>query len=260
MEEKLIREHIRILIREALSKILKEEIVSIDDWYARQSEITYEILSMIHRHEKVTFDLMPKTQYLSALKEFVKYGQFMRFPTRYILDWKQLLLENIAKLEVLTSIAGHTQSFPYDEFYDIFDSSEEVQTKQYNLFTRKLDSEVIDGEFTKWAKEKYLETGDKEYITKYQFGPAYEFLDEVYNMDDVLPLFSNGQWVLSDYGLAPLFKLGEEIIRQKDPNEIIVTLNKILDVAHQRSDLAELFIEGGSQALTDITYEPNLVQ
>lgn len=259
MEEKLIKEHIRILIREAIGKILKEEIDSIDDWYSFEYELTREIFSQIQRHEKVTFELIPKTQYHNALKEFMRYGSFMRFPERIIFGWKQLLLGNIVKLEVLTSIAGHTESFPYDEFYDTFNYEEEIQTNQYNLFNNKLDKEIVEGEFTKWAKEKYEETGDKEYIKKYQFGPAYEFLDKVYKMDDVLPLFSNGQWVLSDFGLKPLFKLGEEIIEQTDPNEIIITINRILDVTHQRSDLAELFIEGGSESLTAISNEPSMV-
>lgn len=247
------QEIIRKIIRECINKLIKEDVETIDDWYSRQDELVGEVFSMIRNHEKITFDLMPKEQYLHALREFMQYGKFMRFPERIIFGWKQLLLENIAKLEVLTSLAGHTNDFPFDEFYDTFDYSEEIETRQYNLFTGDLDNETIDGEFTKWAKEKFKETGDKDYLKRYDFGSAYEFLDEVYNMDDVLPLFSNGQWVLSDYGLEPLFRLGEEIIRQEDPNEIIVTINKILDVAHQRSDLAELFIEGGSKSLDYIS-------
>jgi hypothetical protein len=42
-------------------------------------------------------------------------------------------------------------------------------------------------------------------------------------------------------------------IKSKNPNEIIVTINRILDVSHQRSDLAELFIEGGSKSLDYIS-------
>jgi len=250
---------IKILIREYINRILTEEVDTIDDWYSLENELTRDIFYMIKNHEKITFELMPKTQYLNALKEFMKYGSFMRFPERVIFGWKQLLLENIAKLEILTSIAGHTAHFPYDDFYDTFDSEKEIETNQYDLFTGGIENKTIDGEFTKWAKEKYEETGDKKYIKKYQFNPIYEFLDEVYKMDEVLPLFSNGQWVLSDYGLKPLFELGEEIIKQKDPDEIIVTINRILDVAHQRSDIAELFIEGGSKSLTAITNDPNLV-
>lgn len=59
--------------------------------------------------------------------------------------------------------------------------------------------------------------------------------------------------MISDYGTEPLMKLGYEMARQEKPEEIIVTINRILDVAHQRSDLAEIFIEGGSASLDYIS-------
>ncbi len=244
---------IRKIIREQIDNLLREDIESVNNWNNFKDELTGQILLMIKNGEKVTFDLIPVSQYHHALKEFMQYGKFMRFPEKYIFQWKQLLLENIAKLEVLTAISGHTSHFPFDEFYDIFNYQKEYQTQQLNLFSRKLEHEKTKGEFSEWAKEKYKETGDKDYLKDYNFGAAYEFLDEVYKIEDILPLFSNGQWVLSDYGLEPLFKLGEEILSQDDPNEIIVTINKILDVSHQRSDLAELFIEGGSKSLDYIS-------
>ena len=49
---------------------------------------------------------------------------------------------------------------------------------------------------------------------------AYDYLDKVWKMDEVLPLFSNGQWVLSDYGLEPLWKLGREILNQKTQTKL----------------------------------------
>lgn len=74
-----------------------------------------------------------------------------------------------------------------------------------------------------------------------------------YDLNYVLPTFSNNQYTISDYGLEPLYKLGLEMIKQDTPEEIIVTINKILDVTHQRGDLAELFIEGGSKTLNYIS-------
>lgn len=226
-----------------LDKYLKSNIqtlnenMNIDDWGELESNMTYEILQMIANKQSVKFDLIPKNQYHKALSEFVKYGELMRFPESIIYQWKDLILENISKLSVLTDIAGHSPHFPYDEFYDIFDHNDETG----------------DGEFSAWTKQKYEETGDKEYLEKCNFSIAYYFLDNVKNMDDYLPLFSNGQWVLSDFGLKPLYKLGKEVAENNNPNEIIVLINKILDVTHQRSDLAELFIEGGSKSLTQIS-------
>jgi hypothetical protein len=161
----------------------------------------------------------------------------MRFPEKYILRWKDLILSNIAKLEVLTSIAGHTSSFPYDEFYGQFD----------------VDHDEGVGEFSDWCRMKQEETGDDNYVDDYDFSAAYEYLDEVKNMDEYLPLFSNGQWLLSDFGLEPLFNIGTKMGDSSDANELLVLINKALDVTHQRSDLAEIFIQGGTATLDKIS-------
>ena len=236
--DKLIKE----LFRKEIKKrgYLVEDTQSMDDWYETHNQMTYEIFNKIKSKKKITFDLMPVTQYHNALKEFMKFGEILRFPTRYILDWKELILENISKLQILTEISGHETNFPYQEFYDVFDYNN--KTNQEN-----------NGEFTKWCKMMYRKTKDEKYIKKYQWDTAYEFLDEVKKIDDYLPLFSNGQWVLSDFGLKPLWKLGEILVNEHDPNKILVLINRVLDVTHQRSDLAELFIQGGSKSLSYIS-------
>ena len=86
----------------------------------------------------------------------------------------------------------------------------------------------------------------------YDFGLAYQFLEKR-NIDDYVPFFSNGQPVLSDYGLEPIERIVRELITQQNPGEILVSINRILDVMHQRSDLSELFIEGGGGSLEYIS-------
>lgn len=176
---------------------------------------TYEVFMDIKSKKKITFDVIQPGPYKRALLEFMKYGHFIRFPESQILDWKMLALENIALLGILTEIQGHSSNFPYDEFYDVFNIPEKKQNNN-------------------WEE-------------------AYNFLDKKYKIDKYLPLFSNGGWFLSDFGLEPLNKLAVKLIKQQSPEEIIVTLNMIMDVAHQRSDIAELFIEGGSKTLSQIS-------
>jgi len=241
------------IINEEIKSFYLNENMNMNDWDELHSDYTRDIFGMINNEEHVKFRVIPKNQYHKALQEFMRYGRFMRFPESKIFQWKDLILSNIAKLDILTAIAGHSQNFPFDEFYDEFDNSESYDSNQYNLFTGDTDKITPDGEFTAWCKMKYKETGNDEYLREYNFTSAYEFLDEVKHMDDYLPLFSNGQWVLSDYGLKPLYNLGEELANSNDVTEIIVLINKILDVSHQRSDLAELFIEGGSESLDFIS-------
>jgi hypothetical protein len=209
-----------------------------DDFYENISNLPYQIFYDIKNKEMTYFKLMPKEPYHNALKEFMQYGTFVRFPEKYIFDWKELLLDNIAKLNALTEIHGHSSNFPYDEFYDIFDTNEKT-------------GEENNGRFTRWVR-KQIKMGKKASL-KYDFSTCYEFLDEVYHIDDYTPQFSNGHHVLSDFATEPLLNLAHKLCQTNDPDKIIVLINQILDVTHQRSDIAEIFIQGGSKSLDYIS-------
>ena len=55
--------------------------------------------------------------------------------------------------------------------------------------------------------------------------------------------------LISDYGLEPLLKLAYEALATTVPEEHVLILNRMLMVWHQRSDLSELFVKGGSDML-----------
>lgn len=229
-----MKNKIKKLLRESL---LREDITDEHDFYEIMDEETREAFNQIKNKD---YDLNMRkinpNMYKKALQEFVKFKSFPRFPTKYIFQWKRLVLENIATLNAWTDIMGHSSHFPYDEFLGVFD---------YNHDT----GEESNGEFTKW-----VEANDKDYgDCMYDYSCITEFLDDVYNFDADYPTWSNGEFFLSDYGLPRLLKLAQEIIPQQEPEEILVTINKILDVTHPRSDLAELFIVGGTETLDDIS-------
>jgi len=226
-----MRKLIKQLLREGLVREMSEDM---EELYLN---MTRDIFHQINLSEKLTFKRIPKNQYIKALREFIKFGRFINFPTKYIISWKYRCLNNIFKLSSTTEIFGHTSNFPIDEFLSVFD---------YNSNTGEDEA----GEYTDWLINKREEYPDnEEYKDKYSYYNCAEFLDDVKKVDDLIPTFSNGQYLLSDYGLEPLLKLAYELDSKESPEEIIVVINKILDVSHQRSDLAELFIEGGSGTL-----------
>ena len=144
MRNNLIVENI---IRKYVREILNEE-----DFNEILSNINRYIFTSIANGEKIEFNVMPKAPYHKALKEFMQYGKFLRFPEKYILDWKDLALENIAKLSSLTEILGHSQWFPFDEFYDTFDYSEEGYENESDKPT-----------FSEWIEKKNKEENTDEY-------------------------------------------------------------------------------------------------
>jgi hypothetical protein len=226
---------IKTLLREGLVREMSDDLEEL--WL----NTTKDVLSQIAAGQKLTFDLIPKNQYYKALQEFVKTGKILIFPVKHIESWKYGVLTNIMKLNSTTEIFGHTNHFPWDEFSGVFD---------YNQKT----GEERNGQYTSWLKKKHrMEPENIGYKNYHSFYAARVFLEKVYHIDNIVPTFTNGQYMVSDYGLEPLLKLAEVLDNAKTPEDILATINKILDVSHQRSDLAELFIEGGSASLDFIS-------
>ena len=186
------------------------------DWHTEIDEIQWEYLTCVRDSTEFTHTThkIHPNMYKKALDDFMLFGKVTRYPDKYIHKWKQYILYNTAYLQAMTEISGHTESFPYDTFDNIF------------------------------YDEEYEESTTFENV-------QYEF--DKRNEEAMFPEWSNGSWFLSDYGLAPLCEICEELLETSDVTEILVLINRALDVAHQRSDLSELFIHGGSESLDKIS-------
>lgn len=202
----------KIFITESQFKRIISESYDLDDYYELMTNTEWEVLENIKNKKKIGFPLINPNQYKRALDEFMLYGKIIKFPERIIFEWKDLCLENIVLLRVLTDINGHSSHFPHDVLYDVFPKDFPPKKQKYN------------------------------------FQLEYGVLEDKYHIDDYIPFFSNGHAVLTDYGLEPLEKLAAKLIPMTDVNDILVTINMIMDVAHQRSDLSELFLEGGQKS------------
>jgi len=68
----------------------------------------------------------------------------------------------------------------------------------------------------------------------------------------------NGQLRISDYGLPKLEKLAWKYLAQDNTaEERLITLDMMLNVVHQRSDLSRLFVQGGSASLDNLFTNEN---
>lgn len=193
-----------------------------DDYYSDYDELFREILGLMmsKSNQKIRLRKINPNMYQKALNEFMQYGKLMRFPAKYVEQWKNIVIQNFMYLDVITMFFGHTSWFETDAFNDTV------------LNTDETGKSVSD-----WSEAM-------EYIEEMGY-------DDV--LDNILPQFSNGHDLISDYGLEPLRKIIGELYVTDDPNQILVLINKALDVSHQRSDLSELFIEGGEASLDRIS-------
>lgn len=160
--------------------------------------------------------LINPEMYAKALREFTKYGKLIHFPTKYVYQWMGIILKNTAILCTNTDLAGHSQSFPIDD--------------------------VVD-------------------IAEYRFGinlePNYEACSEWLDEQGLYDWMSmpDGSDAWSDYGIDPLMKIIKEYSEDLPPEKVLVLVNRALDVYHQRGDMASIFVQGGSKALSKIAEE-----
>ena len=211
-----------------------------DDFYAEYSP--EYVLSLIDNGENLWYPLINPSQYKRALEEFVKYGQFMRFPTDLIYSWMEIIMKNTVIIDRITEFAGHTSFMPVEAVRDYFGMDDE----KWEAYKQKL----IDEE-AQLPSELYGEYVDTDVSDE---AICFKLLEEKGIYDKCqLPDGSDG-W--SDYGLKPLYDvIWEYHPDTSTPEQTIVLINKALDVTHQRGDLPSAFIQGGSESLTRITNE-----
>ena len=209
------------LFEQCVDAVLNEEMCS--DLYNLYEEYNiYELLQEFFedKNNGITekqWKLIPKEPYWNALRGYMQYGEAFRTPDYLIDDWLQTIYHNIITLTYMTELAGHSSSFPYDDLMDFFfyDNEDEAPTSgDYEGWSELLDNEG----FYDWCK---------------------------------LPDGSDG-W--SDYGLEPLWKIITSVKDDSTKGEKLITINRCLDVAHCRGDLASMFIEGGSKTCSEISH------
>jgi hypothetical protein len=187
------------------------------DYFEIHDDIYRDILSKMVKSDtkKIILKKIKPSMYQQALNEFMKFGEIVRYPSKFIYDWKNIIVRNTAYLDVITEFWGHSNDFDVDTVHDYVDAE---NINDWN-------------DFMDYINEK-----------------GYDKI-----LDEFLPKFSNGHDLISDFGLEPLLKIVYKLLETDDVNEIIVLVNKALDISHQRSDLSELFIEGGQSALNKIS-------
>jgi len=115
--------------------------------------------------------------------------------------------------------------------------------KMANNFIEKIatiDAITILAGHTPQSPKNYLENLDIKYDEKTNEKLSNYVIDE------------HGQYRLSDYALEPLQVLAGKIIEAETPEDKLLFLDMVLNVVHQRSDIASWFIKGGRDSLDEL--------
>ena len=205
--------------------IIKESYEDHPYWEMLENYDAYYVFECFDNKKDLWRPLIQPQMYQKALKEFTRYGQFIKFPTNYVYQWMGIIMKNTAILRACTDICGHSTSVPIDEFINFFFGDDETMFEDYKK------SHGLDNDYD----------------------AMWEFLYEK-GWDDYSKL-PDGSDAISDYGIKPLEQIISEYNSNLEPEKVIVLINRLLDVVHCRGDIASMFIVGGSKTLSTISEE-----
>lgn len=279
------------LIREEYRNLLKENYNDDDvDWsyYEREDELKMEIMqdflyknnSDFTKHIPWTVVPFPR---LKKIWEDYMYNGFVR-DTRGLEMIEEIMLDNTRKVNILTALAGHTQwgdqetldeNIGYwvkEQVNCLLPNTKKVDTSQLEIpfdnprkkYIKKQpvpDPEPCEVQIHPFAQKIYNEEYDEDTMSREKF---YELLYE--KMTE--RFFDYYMWdtegvkggFISDYGLEPLVTLAGQLRKATTPEEKLVLIDQMLNVVHQRSDIANWFVEGGSRALAQLSGSPSETQ
>jgi hypothetical protein len=236
--------NLKQIIKEVINEIYYEDdYEAISDVYEKLGEMIYKLFSdFLYENNQdmtknVSWQLIPFNRLKKILEDFIR--------TKLVRDEKgidyieAIMYRNILKIMAFTMLLGHQQDDPEEhyeqhlgQFVDEFLESD--KNKPEYAFLNKL------------YEEDYLEDDENRRTILYE-ALKDRFMD--YYAEDP----KSGQAYISDFGLRPLEVLLKTLLMEREPEKKIVTIDKMLNVIHQRSDIAAWFIEGGTKALSDIS-------
>jgi len=108
----------------------------------------------------------------------------------------------------------------------------------------------------KFNEESIRETIEIDYKNnKFYYNiDMFELLYQIGITDEWMQM-PDGSDAFSDFGIEPLEEILAEYDENLPPEKVLVLVNRALDVYHQRGDMASIFVQGGTKALSRIAEE-----
>jgi hypothetical protein len=276
-----------LLLMKSISKIVNEEVRSfireidetMDDMFEARDNITTEIFQdFLYKNNQdftknITWQVAPYPRLKKIWEDYMRMG-IVR-DVKGIDNIERIIIRAALRLSVITEIAGHTSYGNGEEMIEehigywvnqqmacIF-PQEEVNTDQLEIpynnpaagYQKKepVEVEKCDTQIHPFAQrvvdEKFNpDNMDREDARGLLMDAMNERLFDYYLTDP-----KSGHLYISDYGLPAIEQLAAQLYGETSPEQKVVTIDKILNVVHQRSDLASWFVEGGSRALSDLS-------
>ena len=243
-------------------------------------------------YTRVPWRLIPYELLEITWNKYVELGYFHERYLNNLEKIENLMTENILKLKILTDLSGHSSSSYKEDFDDAGIIDKGYYENSSLLYIKDVADvqqlKLFDGDYTKFKlfvydKDENL-IDSKVASNESELNKMVDFLTRHYLIKDIISdnnffdkekddfkllnqdvkgftedfydwtVDAEGTDIMSDYGLEPLFKLLYQLRseEEKTPEERLLIIDQMLNIAHQRSDLASWFVVGGSRALNKL--------
>ncbi len=268
------------IIKEELVRLLKENYDedTIYSYFEREDEIKsqifYEFLNQNNENftAHIRWKLIPFPRLKKIWEDYMRVGVVR--DTKGLEMIEDIVTLNSFRLKIITYLLGHTSASPDDDYeenigyyvdmqLDCIAPQQKTDTSQLEIpfedpqsgYKQKPDAR--QPEPCRTTVNPYV---NNLYAENYEEGITREKMREIiYN--DLVEKFTwyftedpkSGQAYISDYGINAIVSLSQDLFRLTEPEQKLVTIDKILNVVHQRSDMAGWFVEGGARALSQLS-------
>lgn len=277
-----------------LQKILLEEIKnylnekSEEDYYEIYDNSLSNILyNFIHHNNpdltiKFNFSLIPAQRLIKIWGDYMRMGVIR--DVRGLENIEDIMIRNTTIIRAFTYTSGHTESDPDDDFnyyWGEYINDYILRRTNFNYEDPNQLEIPFNNPDTNFTKKKPIIKQEPNpnfnNIINNPFDDFYDENSELFNgknnerlygelkqilIDYYYDYYStdeDGGYILSDYGLEPLEKYIVQLFKidENNHNAKLVLIDKMLNVVHQRSDLASWFVEGGSSTLSKLSASPS---
>lgn len=267
---------IKYLIQEELLHLIKESF-NIDDLFENQNDLEHRMIDDFLNYnnadftKEISWKVVPFNRLKKIWEDHLKYG-VVRDEKGFEMV-KNIIINNILKVDIISTISGHKSygSETFDEMLndyvdnqlDCLIEHKKIDYSQYEIPFEQPEKgykikEPVDEpspcvvEVNPYVKSVFDKNYDKEANNR-------ERIKDIL-IEDLTEKFlwyytdsENMGGFKSDYGLEPLLKLLRELSNTEGTEKELIVLDKILNVVHQRSDIARWFVEGGSSSLSSLS-------
>jgi len=269
----------------SLHKIITEELVSFlsenesaYEFFEARDNIEYEIFQgfLYDNNENFTknllWQLIPYNRLKKIWEDYIKMNHVRDVKG---LDYiEKIAIRNVLRINVITELAGHTAhsddeamdnniGYWVNEQINCLFPVEPVDTSQLEIpydnpsagYKRKeaVEGEKCEVQIHPFAQQVIDENFDGEDVNREEARNKLREVMEERFFDYYLTDPKTGHLYITDYGLNALMTLGSQLYEETTPENKVVLIDKILNVVHQRSDMASWFVQGGSAALSDLS-------